>query len=494
MKNCKALFVYSNLNSAYSWSPAVQILSSVLKQKGFTTNLVHIHKDCGIPLNAASIAKVIVNHKPSAVLYTATSFEFEFLNEIAANVRFQNFLSPQVLGGIHATLVPESLALSNFDAYCIGEGEATVLSLMEQLEACISLANIPALLFKKPHEKINIPDCVNVRDLNSLPFYDWEVMDTPKLLSQRNGWLSISFSRGCPYSCTFCVNQALMRVKGRKGYVRKRSVFNSIEELKYLADSYKVKVFNLDDDLLCNDWEWIKDFCTKYKSEIFERYGIKFTINARVDSINDDLVSMFTESGCQEVQIGIESGDEELRNHLIDKRIQYESIIKSFKLLNEKKLNSLAYIIVGLPGENNVTHAKTVSLLAETLPYLIRATFYVPIPNTPLYDYCAKNDMLNSNIDISGHFSEPILRYKNIDKSEILCYKLFMPWEINISLGHNIYSKAMIRFKGMSYKTLLNSLSEILEIDAQYSKLLKNKLHYSYFQCNLNYYVRNNYP
>jgi radical SAM superfamily enzyme YgiQ (UPF0313 family) len=484
------LFVFANLTTSFSWSPAVQVLSAVLKREGFATDLVHVHAEHGVPEKTDVVARAILEKKPWLVLYTSTTFEFTFLNEVAGMTRKQGLNCPQILGGIHATLTPESLAGSAFDAYCLGEGEIPVVELARRVRDGRPIEGIPALLLPGETYDPRRHVCVNVPDLNELPFFDWDIQPTAFLLEERKGWLSVAFSRGCPYSCTFCVNQALMRVKGRQGYARKRTVEYALQELEYLAGRFQVKVFNLDDDLLCLDRTWIREFCDAFKVRIFDRYGIRFTINARIDSINQELTDLFAVSGCREVQVGIESGDEGLRNGTLDKRISDEQIFRAFECLHASKLFVLAYLIVGLPGETPATHAKTIALMARIRPYLIRATFYVPIPKTPLYDYCKEHHLLEENSKIAGHFSEPVLRYTTTSRANILRFKALMPWEINIELGLEEYRAAIARFSALDDDAMVAARDQIITLDRELSARHLEKLHYAYFNGNLNYYVR----
>lgn len=485
------LFIFPNINSDYCWSPAVQILSAVLKQKGFPVDLIHIHDEHGFPSDIAVVTQKINKLEPDLILFTATSFEYAYVNNLCGMVKSCNSAYYTVLGGIHATVEPESLSLSNFDCYCIGEGEKPILELAEKLSKGESIISIKSLWFKQDTKIIKNPVSQFIMNLDLLPFYDWEIMSTEKLLNKRNGWLSIGFSRGCPYSCRFCVNQALREIKGAKGYLRKRSIKNAIAELTYLAKKYEIKVFNLDDDLICLDKKWIINFCDKYKAQIFDKYKIKFTINARADLLDEEIVSHLKMAGCQEVQIGVECGDEKIRNNLLKKGISTEQIIRAVELVKKEGINILSYLMIGLPGETMESYRKTVELMAKIQTYLIRGTFYIPIPHTPLYDDCIKDQLINER-KVDGHFSEPTLKYTEVSDADILRYKVLLGWYINAQIGYGYYRKLISRFQDDSYEEFKKREDLLEELDKDASMKHQGMPHYSYFGYNKNYIVLNN--
>lgn len=484
----KVLFIYSNINSGYSWSPAIQILSAVLKREGYPVDLIHIHDKEGFPNNKYKIIKKIREINPNIVLITATSFEFNEMNSLAGDIKKEISIFT-VLGGIHATLMPNDLEKSNFDCFCIGEGEIPVLTLVTRLKNKENISDINSLWIKKNGNIFKNPVSEFIKDLDTLPFFDWEIMNTKKLLKKRKGWLSISFSRGCPFNCAFCVNPALKKIKGVKGYVRKKSVKSAISELIYLAKTYDIKVFNLDDDLLLLNKKWFKEFSYEYKIKIYKPFKIKYKINARADSIDTEIVTHLKSSGCKEVQIGVETGDENLRNKILKKSITDEQIFHSINLLKRKGINVLIYVMIGVPEESIKTYRKTVGLIAKTKPRLIRPTFFVPIPCTSLHEYCKNHNLFRKDKKVISHFSEPVLRLKNLNETELFKLKILLPWYINAKLNLLDYKKAIELFRADNYDSFKNKLQLIFDLDKELCKKHKGTLHYSYFQRNMNFLV-----
>lgn len=489
-KNFKVLFIYSNINASYSWSPAVQILSAVLKEKDYDVSLIHIHDEHGFPNDDNKIIEKTIEINPDIILISSTTFEYDDMERLIGKLKKQaNIYS--VLGGIHATVCPGDIIKSNFDAFCIGEGEKPLVELIKRLQNGDKYYDIPSMWFKE-HEKIyRNPIDEFVRDLDVLPMWDWEIMDTKKLLEQRSGWLSIGFSRGCPFSCTFCINQVLKKIKGEVGYTRRRSVAKSIEEILYLVKNYDVKVFNFDDDLIILNKKWFKEFTEEYENKIFKPYGIRYKISARADMIHEDITQWLKTSGCQEVQIGVETGDDRLRNEILKKNVSKEVIIKATKFLKDANINTFYYIILGIPQESQETYKKTVELIAETKPYLVRPTFFTPIIGTPLYDYCIKYDLMKKDKKVINHFSESSLNFENLTDAELLKMRVFFPWYLNVELGIIEYKDWISKFDNDNYDEFLSKLDDIKKMDNDLSEKNKGIEHFSYFKKNMNYVVFN---
>jgi radical SAM superfamily enzyme YgiQ (UPF0313 family) len=146
----------------------------------------------------------------------------------------------------------------------------------------------------------------------------------------------------------------------------------------------------------------------------------------------------------------------------------------------------------GIPGETIQSIYKTVNLITELKPYLIRPTFYVPIPCTPLYEYCIQHNLLRKDRIIKSHFSEPALRLPTIPDDVLLKRKILLPWYVNRNLGLVKYEEALKQFSKDSYDQFLNKLNYIVSLDQSLSKEHENYEHYSYFRNNMNYLVFHN--
>lgn len=483
----KILFIFPNFNASYCWSPAIQILSAVLKREGHETFLIHINDKYAFPNDKLIIAKEVQKINPDLIGFTGTSFDFPRINEICKAIK-KTYNCPIILGGIHATIKPDDLQNSNFDAFCIGEGEKPFLELVKRMENKSGYLDVGSFWFKDNGNIIKNNTMDIIEDLNELPFNDWEVMDTRNLLLKRYKRLSIMISRGCPFQCSFCINQIFKKIKGLKNYTRFRNVDNAIAELKYLADKFDIEIFHFDDDMFLANKQWLSSFTERYREEIYSKYAIKYTIEARADTVTEDNIKLLKDSGCYEIRLGVETGDEHLRNGLLNKNLSDDNIIKTFDLCNKYDLKPSAFFMFGIPRESEASMAKTIEMIARIKPYLVRPTFYVPIYGTPLYEYCRDNNLMKEKPP-NNQFSEAALKYENITEDALYRYSILLPWYVNLRLGHKNYIDAIKKFQDYTKEQLANNRAKILDEDKKLSEETKS-LHYRYFESNINFIER----
>jgi len=504
MKN-KFLFVYPDIGtSTANFSPAIQLLSAILKDKGLDVSLVHIN-DAFVPDDNDAILASIKSYNPDVIGFTATSFQYPRANEIAGFIQREYPGRLVILGGVHATIKPDDLKESNFDAFCIGEGDEALPELLESISNRHDYFHVKNFHIKLPNSHIQKnPIRPFVKDLNTLPFWDMDIMDMPKLLKIRNEWLSISFSRGCPYKCSFCINPLLLEINvtGKsqlKGYCRKRSVNNVVSELVSIIGRFPdIKVINFDDDLLMLDKTWVIEFCKKYKSAIFDKYGIHYAFNCRANTIDDEVALALSQSGCFELRIGFETGDESLRNMMLNKQVTNKELVRAFGIADHYGIRTNAFTMLGIPGETGESIIDTLKMIATLKPFLIRMTFLYPYYNTQIYNYCIENDLIKPEFkQLLNSFTESPLMFDNINNAQLLRCRLLFPWYVNLLLCKDfsksiLYSLKIRKYSKMSFDQLRNpyTLSNIIQEDRELSDTLtaQEVPHYKYFDKNPNYF------
>lgn len=475
----KILFIYPDVTTTIiNFCPAVHILSAVLKGIGCEVNLLHINDKYGIKYDKNTVVTLAEGFDLYAI--TATSFNYKYANEIAGWLKVYG--KPVVLGGCHATIQPEDFDSSNFDIFCVGEGEEPMKDLVLALQEGKDWNKIPNLITR---QGIN-PVRPFIKDLNELPFHDFDITDTERILELRNGFLSISFSRGCPFECTFCINHLYKIIeKGNckmSEYLRRRSPENTIAELESLAKKYQIKFFNTDDDLLLMDKKWMREFTRLYEDRIYKPFGIKYLINARATEIDEEMVKMLASSGCHEVRIGVETGSERLRNELLNKKISNKSLITAFSLLRKYKVRSLAFLMMGIPQESWSTYYDTVMLIIKLQPTLIRMTYLYPYKHTKIYDYCVEHSLFKDK-EVENEFYDSPLKFENITDSNLFRMKFLFPWYVN-TVWHTDYNYANAIFSAQL------DIPEIIKTDKKLSANCEHP-HYRYFSNNDTYFELN---
>jgi radical SAM superfamily enzyme YgiQ (UPF0313 family)/CTP:phosphocholine cytidylyltransferase-like protein len=494
----KVLFIFPNMYTPYSFSPAIQTLSAHLKKNGIETGLIHINNEFGVPDDDIKILEHIRSHNPKLIAFTSTSFEFDRVKQLADLIRKRLIKREHmhmriVLGGSHATISPFDLKYTQFDAFCIGEGEKPLLNYIRSIKTRDVDHSIKSLWFRRSFIR-NPPDTI-FKNLNDLPFLDLDIMDTKRILDQKNNWFSISFSRGCPFECSYCINHIYKRIKGKgvsdMEYLRKKTPKNAIREMQYILSKFKdsIKVFNLDDDLIMLDKAWMKEFCALYKKRIFSYHDIPFVINARVTSLDLEMATRLKNAGCCEVRIGVESGDKDIRYNILNKPITDQQIIDAFKNCRKAGLRADAFVMIGIPGENHEKIRKTMDLMVKIKPFLIRLSILYPYKGSKIYDYCRKNDMISGDYNhLTDMFSNSCLNLKEINRSDIVRYHLLFAWYLNARIyKKTIYNDLLASYASGGYARLLGLKGQIRKQDEEADNNFKRP-HFRFFKGNP-YYI-----
>lgn len=176
--------------------------------------------------------------------------------------------------------------------------------------------------------------------------------------------------------------------------MRRRSVNNTIEEIRYVKNQYGFKTAEFEDDIFIIDKNWLLNFLQRYKKEI----DLQYLCSVRADLLDDDTARLLKESGCRCVFFGIESGNELIRNSIIGKEVTDEEIINCTRLLKRYRIKFGSNNMVGIPGE-------TVENAIETIEFSKRigcdyASFNVPVPRPPtkMYEEAVANKWIKSEL------------------------------------------------------------------------------------------------
>ena len=484
----KILFIYPDIiTNTMNFCPAIHMLSAVMKREGYLTSMLHINNDNGVKYDRKIIIELSEGYDLFAV--TSTTFNYKYANEIAGWLKesYPNIL--RILGGSHATIQPEDFESSNFDIFCVGEGEEPMKDLVRALECNMSWNKIPNLITRNGTNPVR----GFMRDLDSLPYWDFDITDTQKIIDQRKGFLSISFSRGCPYECTFCINHLYKKIEMGKGdrmsdYLRRRTPENTVNELEFLAKRFKIKYFNIDDDLLTINKRWMREFTDRYANQIYKPFNIKYIINARADSLTEDVVKMLADSGCKEARLGFETGNEKVRNKLLDKRTSNEDLIKACANLDKYGVQSVAFAMIGLPGESWDTFGDTLDMTIKLRPKLMRMTFLYPYKHTKIYDYCFARDLFKNEELTDNRDYGSCLKFDKINDQELFCMRFLFPWFVNEQWFFDIeYTKAIAEFISLPLSKLKHVIPDIIEKDKELSENCTHS-HYRYFSGNEYYF------
>ena len=295
--------------------------------------------------------------------------------EISKEFRKKNV--PVVMGGIHASILPEEV-LENVDTVFVGEAEEQWKVYLNDL--------------KNGNEK-KIYKCVNHYDLSNAPIPRYDLINFNAFKDTDNyfNYIPVQATRGCPHDCIFCV---VSRLYGKK--IREKSIEHVIEEIKYLHQYNRDSLILFADDNLFVDKRYAKDLL---KSLI--PLKIKYFAQSDISIAEDDeLLALAYQSGCQIAFIGFES----LRANSLEeinknkwKMKQIEKYIQSIKKIQDNGIVAFGAFVIGFQNDDLFTFEEIKEFtIQNNIPG--QFTIATPIPGSRLYQNLQQEGKLFSDI------------------------------------------------------------------------------------------------
>lgn len=393
----------------------IMYLSAILKKNGHDVDVFIEDLD-------KNIVQKIFESKPDIIGFTCITGEHQWAQRKILEIKkvMPNVII--VVGGPHPTYFPEMIQEKGIDIICRGDGERSILELVEKTRDKKPINDISGLWIKEKDSIYRNGIARLVEDIDLLPFADRTIYDKYDFFKKETE-LPICVSRGCPYNCTFCYN-AIKRdlYKGQK-MVRIRSVDNIISEIKILLKKYPgIKSIIFNDDNFGIDPKWFDEFCEKYGGI----NGPPFFASIRADFINEERVKKLKHANCFCLSLGVESGDLELRKYILHKNITDEVCLNAAKMIKKYGIKIRTSNMVFLPGENIEKAFRTIELNKKMKVDFPWAYALQPYPGTDIYKYSVKNGFLDKNfsfddIDPLGMLESPLAsKLKDGNKIKVL--------------------------------------------------------------------------
>jgi anaerobic magnesium-protoporphyrin IX monomethyl ester cyclase len=399
----KIVFINPNYHNR-SGRPPLGLLSiaSVCKEAGHSVNILDANI---LNLDAANVAEWTYGY--DLVGITSTTPSIGEAMSIARYIKASQPYKPIVLGGVHASVFPdECYDTGLFNAVIVGEGESAILEYLSYL------ASVPS-----PRKDNRVMVRNHIIDLNSIPIPDYSLLDIDSYRpqyphGQHGKWISASTSRGCPYTCSFCVKA----VSGNK--FRCMNSDRVIALLSDLTQKYGVQDITFYDDLFTLDSKRVHDICSWI---ISNKVDLSWTCESRVTVNDTDLLNLMAMAGCRMIYYGIESGNQNILRNL-SKGITISQICNAVKVTHEAGIKAAGYFMLGCPGETKETMQQTIQFAHDL--GLDHAQFSVcsPLPGSKLYEQYVKAGYPVpdwSNFQYLGDVDKPMFTSKELSKEDI---------------------------------------------------------------------------
>lgn len=318
---------------------------------------------------------------------------------------------PMVAGGSVAATMPEVfLKYTDVDAICTGDAEPVINELVDCLLHKKSLGKLEGIGYRNGNDFIIKPG-IRVKNMDaevSIPSYDLIDVDLyRKNDSRRTKEFVIFSSRGCPFNCYFCSQNF-----GK--YFIQHSVNNFIEHVAFIAKKYSPDLFCFSDELFTANRKWVIEFLTKYKES---GIGLPFRINARVNTIDKELLTILKDANCCEIALGIESGSSTILREM-RKNITSEQNVRALKMAREVGLFASVTLVLGMPSETDETIEETKSMLIEADVKTFGGFFATAYPASPLFEYAISKGLISDVDDYMvkvGNATKLLINFTKLD-------------------------------------------------------------------------------
>ena len=368
--------------------------NNYITTKGFDRYLSCL-KDTSLPI-WNEVKKAIQDFNPSVIGITLKTQNFKSSTIVA---KIAKEVNPNILiaiGGAHATMNGDSVfEHEEIDVSCIGEGEVTVVELLQALEKNAPLDTVNGIKFRGENNKIiTTPPRAYIDDLDTLAHPFTYAKKTLKDFDKypKQAFSNVFASRGCPYACTFCESKAMWTRK-----VRYRSPENIVEELKQLRD-FGINQISFEDDTFGVSKKNVKAINDLLESELPD---VTYMCETVVQLAKDEqVVKDMKRGGCTGVFVGIESGNNEMLKK-IKKTQTADECVLAVKNLKKHGIEASVFIMVGFPTETEETFQETMKFIPRLSPDHVVFSIFTPYPGSELYYECKKMGIIEGEFDIS---------------------------------------------------------------------------------------------
>lgn len=394
----KVLFIYPNVARSRSPQVGLSSLAGTLAREGHDSRIFDITflEDSEI---ATAYQSELESYKPDLIGVSCRSTEWETAQAI---LKMAEPVVPVVVGGPHATIAPdEVIADPRVDMLVRGEGEESLIDLIDRIQTGAELSDMPNLWLKRDGQifKNDVRDLV--QDMDALAFPKWDIWDDRHFHEHYHQVFSpeaavfgdLETSRGCPYACPYCLTPAMQEIyRGKGRFHREKSAARIIAEVESLIREKNVDYIRFVDETFILNRNRLKDFCNRY-----EGIRLPFSFSTRPETVSDEMMELLAEAGANCVSFGLESGNEEYRRQMLNRRTKQQEVIDAVDTAKRHGVKAFAFVMIGLPREDRVKIQDTMELINLIQPDIFQITIFYPFQGTPFYDYCLENGLLNKD-------------------------------------------------------------------------------------------------
>ncbi|MEI8245079.1 MAG: radical SAM protein [Lentisphaerota bacterium] len=304
--------------------------------------------------------------------------------------------SKVVVGGVYATMNPEKVILdTNVDYVIVGEGEYVFKELLQHFTAKYPFPS-KGICYKTESKIINLGCSDRINDLDSLPLPAYDLIDYLEYVSELPSRRSVDMppelpyariltSRGCPVGCVFCQVES---ISGKK--FRPRSASSVLDEIEWMKARYGIKSLIFDDDnLFLNKKRAMEIFGGMIKRELVMPW---VSIATAAFCLDEELLDIMKKSGCEYIDIAIESGSQRVLKEIIGKPIDLKQVSDIAGKARKMGIYVAANFVIGFPTETWNEIRKSIKFAEDIDVDYVKLFVAIPLPHTKLWQLCTDTE------------------------------------------------------------------------------------------------------
>jgi anaerobic magnesium-protoporphyrin IX monomethyl ester cyclase len=297
-----------------------------------------------------------------------------------------------IVGGPHASALPgETLEeIKSIDIIVKGEGDDTIVELIDAIENKQDLSPIKGIAFRKNGRIVETPDRELIENLGRLPVPAYHLLKYNLYRSYGwNNWVNghrkplgvIFAGRGCYGKCNFCATKVMFGERMR---------FFPLERIKseidLLVNKYKIRVLYFQDDTFTANRRMVNEICGYLIQNGYNK-NLEIMVSSRTDTIHLPTLRIMRKAGIRWICFGVESGNQKILD-IMHKKTTLDQIRRAFKAANKAGLFVAGNYMIGHLGETYETAMDTINLACELRQDYVSFAVAIPLPSTELYRHC----------------------------------------------------------------------------------------------------------
>ncbi|MDO8631480.1 MAG: radical SAM protein, partial [Phycisphaerales bacterium] len=326
---------------------SIAVLMAYLEKQGISTALLDLGLECD---PQRMLRTVLIQRRPRIVGISCFSANISCAEVVAQTVKEMTPNTPVVLGGFHASAMPEA-CLSDYDCFDFvmhGEVELTLPSFVQDLlNGRVDAATPNLALRTETGIRVN-PQGPIIEQLDDLPFPALDKVDFRRYRPLPSNFaqlptFGLMSSRGCPFKCTFCATHFQWNKT-----LRKMSAGHAVDLVEKMTVDYGTRDFRFYDDIFTIP----PHVCTEFCEEVLRRkLRITWNCYSRVDTITEKLAKLMKRAGCYHMKFGIEAGTQGSLIR-IQKHIEIERAVEAVRMVKRLGIEVKSSFILGIAGES----------------------------------------------------------------------------------------------------------------------------------------------